>query len=102
VDFGLNNDRFTGSLDVFYKKSYDLFQVGPFADGGNFSNTGPQNIGDMSVKGIEFQAGYDVIRKDDLRWNVSFNVTRFERRIDRIALGIPIEFGGIGSGTGGT
>ena len=102
VDFGLNNDRFTGSLDVFYKKSYDLFQVGPFADGGNFSNTGPQNIGDMSVKGIEFQAGYDVIRKDDLRWNVSFNVTRFERRIDRIALGIPIEFGGIGAGTGGT
>jgi TonB-dependent starch-binding outer membrane protein SusC len=102
IDFGFNNNRLNGSLDVFYKLSYDLFQTAPFADGSNFSNEGATNIGDMSVKGIEFNLNYDVIRTDNVNWNVGFNATRFERRIDALALGSPIFFGGAGGGTGAT
>lgn len=101
-DFGIKDNRLTGTFDLFYNRVSDLFQTGPFPDGGNFSNAGPQNIGNMSVRGVEFQINYDVIRTDKINWNVTFNATRFERRIDKIALGIPIEFGGIGAGTGGT
>ena len=102
IDFGLMNDKLTGSLDVFYKKSNDLFQVAPFADGGNFSNQGPQNIGDMSTKGIEVAVNYEVVKNDKFNWNVNVNATKYERRIDKIASGIPVFTGFTGAGTGGT
>ncbi|WP_396149036.1 SusC/RagA family TonB-linked outer membrane protein [Flavobacterium sp.] len=102
LDFGFMGNRLTGALDLFYKQSYDLFQTAPFPDGGNFSNQGPQNIGDMSTKGIEFSIAYDVIKKEDITWNVSFNATKYERRIDELALGQPLFTGFTGAGTGGT
>ena len=102
IDFGLNDNRITANVDVFYKKSNDLFQIGPFPDGGNFTNQGPQNIGDMSTKGIELTLNYNVIKNSDLNWDVSFNATKYERRIDKIAVGQPIYTGGTGAGTGGT
>ena len=102
VDYGFMDNRLTGALDLFYKQSYDLFQTAPFPDGGNYTNQGPQNIGDMSTKGVEFSVAYDVIKKEDLTWNVSFNATKYERRIDKVALGQPIYTGATGAGTGGT
>jgi iron complex outermembrane receptor protein len=102
IDFGLKDNKITGNIDVFYKKSNDLFQIGPFPDGGNFTNQGPQNIGDMSTKGIEFTINYNVIKSDKLNWDVSLNATKYERRIDKIAVGQPIYTGTTAAGTGGT
>lgn len=102
IDFGFKNNKITGNIDVFYKKSNDLFQIGPFPDGGNFTNQGPQNIGDMSTKGIEFTINYNVIKSDKLNWDVSLNATKYERRIDKIAVGQPIYTGTTAAGTGGT
>jgi iron complex outermembrane receptor protein len=101
-DFGIKDNRLSGSLDFFYKKSNDLFQIGPFADGGNYTNQGPQNVGDMSTKGIELSINYSVIKKENTNWDINFNATKFERRIDKIASGIPIYTGTSGAGTGGT
>ena len=101
-DFGIKDNRLSGSLDFFYKKSNDLFQIGPFADGGNYTNQGPQNVGDMSTKGIEFNINYSVLKTENTNWDINFNATKFERRIDKIASGIPIETGTSGAGTGGT
>lgn len=102
IDFGIVNNKLSGSVDVFYKKSNDLFQIGPFADGGNYTNQGPQNVGDMSTKGIEFNINYNIIKNENVNWDVNFNATKFERRIDKIAAGIPIYTGFTGVGTGGT
>ena len=99
VDFGIKDNRLNGSLDFFYKVSDDLFQVAPFADGSNFTNEGPQNIGSMSVKGFELNINYDVLKQENLNWNVNFNASKFERRIDEIAGGVPILVGNIGIGT---
>lgn len=101
-DFGINDNRLSGSLDLFYKKSNDLFQIGPFADGGNYTNQGPQNVGDMSTKGIELNLNYSVIKSENTNWDINFNATKFERRIDKIAAGQPIYTGFTGAGTGGT
>ena len=101
IDYGFNDNRLNGSLDLFYKESTDLLQTAPFADGSNFSNQGPQNIGDMNIKGIEFSINYDVVRNENFNWNVGFNATSYERRIDQIALGTPI-LSGFAPGTGGT
>lgn len=101
-DFGINDNRLSGSLDLFYKKSNDLFQIGPFADGGNYTNQGPQNVGDMSTKGIELNLNYSVIKSENTNWDINFNATKYERRIDKIAAGQPIYTGFTGAGTGGT
>jgi len=102
LDYGLFNNRITGSLDAFYKQTNDLyFGDTPYADGSNFSNSGPANIGSFSTKGIEFSMNADVIKRDNLNWNVNFNATKFERRIDELPAGSDVFFGQAG-GTGGT
>jgi iron complex outermembrane receptor protein len=102
LDYGLFNNRINGSLDVFYKQTNDLyFGETPYADGSNFSNSGPANIGSFSTKGIEFSVNADVIKRDNLNWNVNFNATKFERRIDELPAGSDVFFGQAG-GTGGT
>jgi iron complex outermembrane receptor protein len=103
LDFGIVNNRVTGTLDVYYKKSSDLFQNNaPFADGSNFSNEGPQNVGDLSIKGIELGLDFALFKSDKFQWDVNVNASKYERRIDKIAAGLPIFTGGTGAGTGGT
>ena len=102
IDLGFFANRVTASLDVFYKQTKDLFLFAAIADGGNFSNAGVQNIGDMNTKGIEFTLNAEIVRSDSFNWNVNFNASKFERRIERLALGADILTGGIGGGTGGT
>lgn len=102
LDYGLFNGRINGAVDVFYKLSEDLLQEAPFADGGNFSNRGWQNIGSFSTKGIEFSINADVVKTENFNWNLNFNVTKFERRIEELAYGQDIQLGGTGAGTGGT
>lgn len=99
IDYGFYDNRLNGSLDVFYKESTDLLQTAPFADGSNFSNQGPQNIGSLNIKGIEFSVNYDLIKSENTNWNVGLNATKYERRIDEIALGAPI-LTGFAPGTG--
>ena len=102
LDYGFFNDRITGSAEVFYKKSDDLLSNVPVADGGNFSNYLWQNIGSFTTKGVEFSIISDVVKTENFTWNVNFNFTKFERRIDELANNQDILLGGTGSGTGGT
>lgn len=97
-DFGLYSNRLTGSLDGYIKKSNDLLQIAPFADGTNFTNEGPQNFGSMTITGFELNLNYAVIKKQDLNWNVNFNASKFERRIDEMPLGNNQFTGGVGIG----
>ena len=84
LDFGLYNNRITGSLEVFYKDSKDLLADVATADGSNFSNRSWQNIGSFTTKGLEFSVSSDVIRTDDINWNVNFNLTAFQREITKL------------------
>ncbi|WP_412465016.1 SusC/RagA family TonB-linked outer membrane protein [Flavobacterium mekongense] len=102
LDYGLFDDRVTGSLDVFYKQSDDLIAKVALPDGGNFSNRGFQNIGSFTSKGIEFSINADIVKNDNFKWNVNFNATKFERRIKNLAFGSDILLGDTGAGTGGT
>lgn len=102
LDYGLFNNRITGALDFFYKQSDDLLSFAALPDGGNFGNAGFQNIGSFTTKGVEFSILADVVKTTDFNWNLNFNATKFERRIDELALGADILTGGTGAGTGGT
>ncbi len=102
LDFGFFKNRLTGSVELFYKKTKDLLSYAAISDGSNFSNAGFQNIGNLSTKGAEITLNADVVKSNNFNWNVNFNASKFERRIDKLALGADILTGGIGGGTGGT
>ncbi len=102
LDYGLFSNRISGGLDIFYKKTDHLFSVAPVADGGNYSNSLLQNIGSFSTKGIELTVNAEVVKSTDFNWNTNFNITKYERRIDALAGGADVLFGGTGAGTGGT
>jgi iron complex outermembrane receptor protein len=103
-DYGLFNGRISGSIDAFYKLTDDLyFNETPYADGSNFGNQGPANGGSFSTKGIEFNLNADVVKTDNFNWNVNFNATKFERRIESLPVGTIEQFtGNTGLGFGGT
>ncbi|MHB0753995.1 SusC/RagA family TonB-linked outer membrane protein [Polaribacter sp. M15] len=100
VDYGLFDNKITGSLNVFQKNSTDLLSEAPVADGTNFTNRVLQNIGDLQVNGVEFAVNADVLKTEDFSWNVNFNTTYIGREIKELALGQDITQGGIAGGTG--
>ncbi|MFP4293930.1 MAG: SusC/RagA family TonB-linked outer membrane protein [Cyclobacteriaceae bacterium] len=102
LDYGLFDDRVTGSVEAFYKISDDLFAIAPISEGSNFSNEGAQNIGSFTSRGIEFAVNADVLRSETgFNWNVNYNFTLLEVQIDELAVDNTLT-GGIGGGTGGT
>ena len=100
VDYGLFNNKLTGSLNAFQKNSTNLISDAPVADGSNFTNRVLQNIGDLQVNGIEFSLNADVIKTEDFNWNLNFNATYLDREIKELALDQDITTGGISGGTG--
>lgn len=101
-DYGLFNDRITGSIEGFYKESKDLLANAAISDGSNFSNSGFQNIGNFTSKGIEFSIGGDIVRNDYLNIDFNFNTTFIKTEIKELALNQDQLVGGIAGGTGGT
>ena len=100
VDYGLFNNKISGSINAFQKNSTDLISDAPVADGSNFTNRVLQNIGDLQVNGLEFTVNADVIKKENMNWNLNFNATYLDREIKELALNQDVTTGGIAGGTG--
>jgi iron complex outermembrane receptor protein len=75
IDFGFSNDRFNGSIDVYYKDTKDLLLkkevAQPSPQPFSFENLDANVIN----KGIEFALNYDIIQMEDLNWTAGFNVS---------------------------
>lgn len=100
IDYGLFDNKLTGSINAFQKRSTDLLQSAPVPSGSNFTNRIAQNIGDLEVTGLEFTLNANVINNQDFNWNFNFNATYLNREITELALGQDITTGGIAGGTG--
>ncbi|WP_348824526.1 SusC/RagA family TonB-linked outer membrane protein [Flavobacterium aestuarii] len=103
IDFGMFDDRLTATVEGFYKESEDLLANAAISDGSNFSNSGFQNIGDFTSKGLEFSINGDIIKNPKgFNWNANFNTTFIKTQIKSLALGQDQFMGSTGSGTGST
>ncbi len=81
IDYGFFNNRLTGSLDLYEKKSTDLLAIVPFPDGANLENEGFRNYGDFTTKGVEFSVSYDIFQGDGFNWTSTFNATYNDQEI---------------------
>ena len=62
LDFGFFNNRLTGSVDVYLRKTKDLLAVIPVPAGSNLSNTLLTNIGSLENRGVELALNYRVLQ----------------------------------------
>ncbi|NMH86783.1 SusC/RagA family TonB-linked outer membrane protein [Flavivirga algicola] len=102
IDYGLFDQRISGSLNLFQKNSTDLLFTAAVADGTNFSNSIIQNIGELQIQGLEFSLNADVIKNENFNVDFNFNATFLDREITELALGQDVRTGGISGGTGNT
>jgi len=74
VDFGFDNDRLNGSIDYYYKDKNNFLlrneAAQPSPQPFFFTNVNA----DIINKGVELSLNYDVIKQDDVSWNVGFNI----------------------------
>ncbi len=75
LDFGFLNNRISGSVDVYQKKTKDLLSVVPVAPGSNFDITLLTNVGNMENKGVELSINTIPVVNKNLTWNFGFNFT---------------------------
>lgn len=83
VEFGLWNDRLSGGIDFFNRKTSDmLFKMAtPWESGYTSIWT---NIGDMVNRGVEIELRADLIRTKDLVWDFSVNMTHYKNKLVKL------------------
>ena len=86
VDFGFLNNRITGSVDFYLKKTKDLLNYVPQPTLTNFELYFTTNVGDMDNKGVEFNLNAQPIRKRDFTWDVNYNITYNKNEIKRLTV----------------
>jgi iron complex outermembrane receptor protein len=105
LDFGFFNNRISGSVDIYRKKTKDLLSVIPVAPGSNFDISLLTNVGNIENKGVEFTLNTVPVKQKDLQWDLGFNFTYNKTEITNLLkLQDPnfkgIDVGGISGGTG--
>lgn len=96
IDFIFSDLKINGSFNAYVKKTNDLIAtavVDPFT---NFGTTIDANIGDMENKGIELQLNSTLYESDDLKFDLSYNISVNDNQITR--LDNEQNVGGIGFG----
>ncbi|MFA7049350.1 MAG: SusC/RagA family TonB-linked outer membrane protein, partial [Bacteroidales bacterium] len=68
LEFGLFNNRLSGTVEYFNRDSKDLLQSVPISTVTGFSST-LKNIGEINNHGVEIELSGDIIRTNDLRWS---------------------------------
>ncbi len=104
IDFGFMNQRLTGTIDWYYRKTTDLINYANVAALTNFRNMVNQNIGEMHNTGIELALSYKAIQTEDWNWTIDYNFTYNKNRVDKLLNAETEEYniadGGISAGTG--
>ncbi|MBL0356361.1 MAG: SusC/RagA family TonB-linked outer membrane protein [Chitinophagaceae bacterium] len=105
IDFGFFNNRVSGSIEVYRKKTKDLLSTVPVAAGGNFDIQLLTNVGNVENKGIEFTLNTTPVKRGKFAWDLGFNVTYNNSKITNLLKNQDpnfkgIEVGGISGGTG--
>ncbi len=105
LDYAFLNNRISGSIDAYYKKTKDLLNETTVPAGANFSNILLTNVGNIENKGIEFTINAVPIQTKDFTWDLSYNISFQDSKITKLTASedpsyVGAEQGGIKGGTG--
>ena len=83
AEFGLWQDRLSGSVDFFYRKTSDMLFSVPVTPSLGYTSY-YDNIGDMANTGLEVVLNGDIIRTRDIVWSVNANITYVKNKVLRL------------------
>ncbi len=83
-DYGFLNNRITGSVDYYHRKTKDLINIIDVPAGTNFKNRIVSNIGSMKNQGVEFSINGKAIATNDLIWDLGFNIAWSDSEITQL------------------
>jgi iron complex outermembrane receptor protein len=85
IDFGFLNNRISGALDLYYRKTTDLLnEEAPAVAGTTSAETLPRNIGSLSNKGVEFAINARPIVSKQFEWVVGYNIAYNKTKITKL------------------
>ena len=84
-DYSFFNGRINGSVDYYNKNTDDLLYTYSVPQPPYLKGTMMANVGSMNNKGVEFMVSGDIVRKDDFRWNTSFNIAHNKNEITSLS-----------------
>ena len=107
LDYGFLDNRLSGSFDGYVRKTTNLLNVIPVPVGTNFTNQILTNVGDLDLRGVEFNISGKPIVTNNAYWEVNFNVTHEWNKITKLTNVTTPDYvgvltGNINGGTGNT
>jgi TonB-linked SusC/RagA family outer membrane protein len=87
IDYGFFENRITGSIDAFDRRTKDLLLSQPILWTNGFSGIS-NNVGELQNRGLEFELSTVNIDKGGFRWNSSFNITKIDNQIVSLYSGL--------------
>jgi hypothetical protein len=83
IDFGLFDNRISGAVDLYRKRTTDMLGAFPTNAFTGYS-TIIGNLGDMENKGIELSLNTLNIKKGNFRWSTIFNIAYNKNKITKL------------------
>lgn len=103
LDFGFFNNRITGSIEYYKRKTTDLLAYVTVPAGSSTTNMLNRNIGSLENYGVEFNIAAKPIVTNDFTWTLSYNVGWNHNEITELTTGASqLKTGGISGGNGNT
>ena len=82
VEFSVLNNRITGSIDFFSRKTVDLIYNKPVPpSSGIVTGSIPTNIGSVLNTGVEVDLNGVILKGHDLLWTANLNLTHYKNKI---------------------
>ena len=98
IDFGFLNNRITGTLEYYDKRTKDLLNSVSAPAGTNFTNIITANVGKMRNQGVEFNINAVAIQDNDFTWELGYNFTWNKSRITKLTAAYNPDYPGIAAG----
>lgn len=83
LEFGLMDQRITGTIEVFNRDSKDLLQSVPISRVTGFTST-LKNVGEINNKGIEIELFGDIIKNRDLTWSAGITASHISSTVTEL------------------
>lgn len=88
LDFGFFNDRISGSVDLYNKKTNDLIDDQlPVSTTQYFTTTYTANVGSITNKGVEVILNIVPVKTHDFTWKSSFNIAHNQNMVNTLSNG---------------
>jgi len=86
LDFGIKNNRISGEIDYYSKKTNDLLLNEPIPGTSGYTSI-TRNVGSLINKGFEFVLNTNNVMSKNLTWKTSLNLSTLENEVTDLPSG---------------